>query len=294
MNHDDLLAYYQQELTLLRQLGAEFSQAHPKIAGRLRLGAKMVEDPHVARLLEAFAFLTAHVHAKLDDDFPAISDALLEVLYPNYLAPLPALSIAHLQIDIEKLTGLKTIAKNTLLVSDSSYGESCFFRTCYPVELWPIKVIDANVNSSPAVLRLRLGCTKDKLVFAGFELDKLRFFIHAAPQQAYALYQLLFNHVRAITLAESTQDKNPISLDKSCLRQVGFDEDNNLLPYNSRIFMGHRLLTEFFALPEKFLFFELVDLKDKIKNKFIKENQNLEIYLYLGKIDTGRKKHKCR
>ena len=74
---DDLLAYYERELTFLRQLGAEFAERYPKIAGRLVLEEDKCEDPHVERLIEAFAFLAGRIHRKLDDELPEITEALL-------------------------------------------------------------------------------------------------------------------------------------------------------------------------------------------------------------------------
>ena len=67
---EELLHYYERELTFLRRMGAEFAQRYPKVAGRLMLEPNKCEDPHVERMLEAFAFLAARVHLKIDDDFP--------------------------------------------------------------------------------------------------------------------------------------------------------------------------------------------------------------------------------
>src|SRR6516225_423798 len=92
---DALLPYYNRELSFMRRQGAQFAEAHPKIAGRMRLGPDSSEDPHVERLIEAFAFLTARVRHKLEDDFPELTEALLGVLYPHYLAPLPSMSIVQ-------------------------------------------------------------------------------------------------------------------------------------------------------------------------------------------------------
>src|ERR1700693_1676282 len=91
-----LLPYYDRELNALRRLAAEFAIAHPKIAGRLRLTPDAVDDPHVARLLEGVAFLAARVHHRLDDEFPELTDALLGMLYPHYLAPVPSCMVARL------------------------------------------------------------------------------------------------------------------------------------------------------------------------------------------------------
>ena len=96
---DPLLPYYNRELSFLRKLGAEFAEAHPKIAGRLRWGTDVAEDPHVARMIEGFAYLTARIRHKLDDDFPELAEAMLGVLYPHYLAPIPSMSIGQFELD---------------------------------------------------------------------------------------------------------------------------------------------------------------------------------------------------
>ena len=90
---DDLITYYERELSFLRQMGAEFAAKYPKIAARLLLEADASEDPHVERLIQAFAFLAARVHHKIDDDFPEVTEALLNVLYPHYLAPIPSMMV---------------------------------------------------------------------------------------------------------------------------------------------------------------------------------------------------------
>ena len=88
---DDLLLYYERELTFLRQMGAEFAAKYPKVASRLVLEPDKCEDPHVERLLEAFAFLAARVHLKIDDEFPEITEALLNIL----LSALPPAHSLH-------------------------------------------------------------------------------------------------------------------------------------------------------------------------------------------------------
>src|SRR5215813_12067948 len=99
---DELLRYYEDELSYLRQMGAQFAEKYPKIASRLRLeSSKETEDPHVERLIEAFAFLAARVHLKLDDDFPEITEALFSVIYPHFVRPIPSMAIADFQVDLE-------------------------------------------------------------------------------------------------------------------------------------------------------------------------------------------------
>ena len=89
---DDLLLYYERELDYLRKMAVQFAEKHPKVASRLVLEPTKCEDPHVERLLEAFAFLAARVHLKIDDEFPEISEALLTVIYPQLIRPIPSMS----------------------------------------------------------------------------------------------------------------------------------------------------------------------------------------------------------
>src|SRR5260370_25659637 len=133
---DALLPYYNRELDAIRRLAGDFATAHPKIAGRLRLAPDAVDDPHVARLLEGAAFLAARVHHRLDDEFPELTDALLGVLYPHYLAPVPAAAIVqcHGQPDLAAPLRLDPgLAVHTQPVQ----GEPCRSRTARPATLWP-------------------------------------------------------------------------------------------------------------------------------------------------------------
>src|SRR5689334_24270961 len=108
-------------------MGAEFAQKYPKIASRLVLESDKCEDPHVERLLEAFAFLAARVHLKIDDDFPEITQALLGIVYPHFIRPIPSMSIVEFQIDEEqgKLATALKIPKESLLYSRPVGGAPC-------------------------------------------------------------------------------------------------------------------------------------------------------------------------
>src|ERR1039458_6190052 len=96
---DDLLDYYERELTYIRKMALQFSAKYPKIASRLVLEPDKCEDPHVERMLEGFAFLAARVHLKIDDDFPEITEALLSILHPHYLRPVPSMSVAEFYVE---------------------------------------------------------------------------------------------------------------------------------------------------------------------------------------------------
>src|SRR3954447_7766072 len=139
---DELLAYYNGELAFLREMGAEFAAKYPKVAARLLLEADKCEDPHVERILEGVAFLTARIRHKIDDEFPEITDSLLGLLYPNYLRPVPSMTVVQLLLKSEQVkmtTGLP-IERGARLNSRPVGGIPCKFRTTAPVTLWPIEV----------------------------------------------------------------------------------------------------------------------------------------------------------
>jgi precorrin-3B C17-methyltransferase len=142
---EELLHYYERELTYLRRMGAEFAQRYPKVASRLLLEPHKCEDPHVERMLEAFAFLAARVHLKLDDDFPEVSESLLSVVYPQHVRPIPAMSMVELRLDPDqgKLTTGYRVKRDTMLYSRPVDGVPCKFRTCYDTTLWPVAVAGA-------------------------------------------------------------------------------------------------------------------------------------------------------
>ncbi len=185
---DDLLTYYERELSFLRQMGAEFAAKYPKIAARLLLESDASEDPHVERLVQAFAFLAARVHHKIDDEFPEITESLLNVLYPHYLAPIPSVSTVQFVLDPDqgKITSGYDIPKHSKLYSQPVDGSPCRFRTCYPVKLWPLHVevaalesVDSRLGVLPraavGLIRIELRCLSG-IRFAELELDRLRLF----------------------------------------------------------------------------------------------------------------------
>src|SRR6185312_10648167 len=145
---DDLLAHYNRELGALRRLTADFARAHPKIAGRLRLSADAVEDPHVSRLLEGVALLNARVHQKLDDEFPELSDAILDQLYPHYLAPIPSMAIVQLGCQ-KDLAGSFTVPAATEIDTEAIGGETCRFTIPQTVTVCPITIADASLMGRP-------------------------------------------------------------------------------------------------------------------------------------------------
>lgn len=291
---DELLTYYERELTFLRQIGAEFAAKYPKIASRLQLEADRCEDPHVERLLQAFAFLAARVHHKIDDEFPEITDALLGILYPHYLAPVPSMAIVQFVADPEqgKLTSGYDLPRGTPLYSQPVGGTPCRFRTCYPVTLWPLEVTSPRFEEpdryapSQAVAGLRIGLhCLDGTTFQEIELDHLRFYLSGESQHAYALYELLVNHTCQVQLRSTSQPSpcDPVVLSSQALHTVGFGADEGMLPYSPRSFLGYRLLQEYFTFPAKFLFIDLYELEHAARTAGLAEAADLDLVICLDR-----------
>ncbi|MHC4398296.1 MAG: type VI secretion system baseplate subunit TssF [Planctomycetota bacterium] len=292
---EELLSYYHQELSFIRRLGAEFAEQYPKIAARLQLGPDAAEDPHVERIIEAFAYLNARIRHKLEDDFPEITDALLSVLYPHYQAPVPSMAVVQFELDRDQgeLTTGYEIPRESAIETEPIEGEPCRFRTNYPVTLWPIHLVSAELSGRPfsapqascapdalAVLRLRLACFAQEMTFSQLRMQSLRFFLQGQEQHVYPLYELIFNNTIGVALASSAGDKDAVLLNRGCIRPVGFERDEGMLPYTARSMLGYRLLAEFFTFPQKYLFFDLAGLRPEALAKI---GNQMEVFLYLNR-----------
>ena len=267
---EDLLPHYENELTILRKLSKDFARRYPRIAGRLMLEGEVCEDPHVERLIESFAFLTARIHRKLDDELPEVTEALLSVLYPHFLRPVPSMSIAQLTAAPGAgLSSRQAIARGTQLLSRPINGMPVKYRTAYDVDVWPLTIVDARcealersafvARSVNAVATLRIRLQADAgIVIGALGVERLRFYIDGESPVVHALYELMMNSVERVTLLAPDNAKiAPLELPASTIASVGFGNDEALLDHDPRSFLGYQLIQEYFVLPEKFLFFDV-------------------------------------
>ena len=291
---EDLLPYYENELSFIRNLGKEFAADWGKIAERLALEPGKCEDPHVERLIEAFALLAGRIHHKIDDEFPEITESLLNILYPHYLRPIPSMSIAQFHIDPEQgpLTTGHTIKENTGLYTKAIAGKatSCNFRTCYPVTLWPLQVTAAAVAPAAAVpgapvteravaiIGIDLKCMGGTRLSA-LNLDKLRFYLSGESNVVHVLYELLFNNVVRIVLRSTGTQSAAADLPTTAVQPVGFGRDEGMLPYPDRSFLGYRIIQEYFSFPWKYLFFDLLGFDKTERSRF---GDSFQILIYLS------------
>jgi len=266
----DLLPYFEAELSRLRGSAKHFAADYPKIAGRLMLGADVSEDPHVERLIQSFALLAARVHKRLDDDFPLITESLLDVLYPHYLRPFPSCSIAQFDISgvAGQMSGPVMIERGTVLNSRPVRGVACKFRAAYDVSLAPIKLRSASYRhavmapegtrlppSATSVISLQLELTSAQASWVNLP-DKLRMYLDGEASQISVLRETLCNRVVAV-MVQGTPHGPWTGPHKQLPELVGFADDEALIDYDERSHPAYRLLTEYFAFPEKFNFVDI-------------------------------------
>ncbi len=286
-----LLRYYDRELRHLQSGAREFAREFPKIAGRLALEDFPCVDPYVERLLEGFAFLTARVQLKLDSEFPRFTQNLLETVYPAYLAPTPSMCVVQFNQDPAEagLADGYTIPRGTVLRSPATRElASCEFRTAHDVRLWSVKVEEAEyytrnvgaldlarpwggqdevgqlrIGRGPirAAVRLRLRTT-GAVPFSKVRMEDLRLFLRGGDATPARLYEQMFAHARSIIIrpAMSGNATGPWqqSFAPDIIQRAGFTAAESLLPYDPRGFQGYRLLHEYFAFPQRFMFVDLM------------------------------------
>jgi len=281
-----LLPHYQRELGYLRRMGQAFADTYPKIASRLDLSGAESPDPHVERLIESFAFLTGRIQQNIDAEFPEIPQALLGILYPQFVDPIPSMSIAQFNVDSArgKLTDGYDIPRGSELFTTAPNGMTCRFRTVYPVTLWPVEVREADIESTDryeflsraahvlggntvgSVLRVRIETTADAL--SDMSLDSLRFHLHADPVTAAALMEQVFVGAMGVALIPDDNMDQAVVQGLEALGTAGFEREDAVIPVPSHGQPAYQLLRELFSFPQKFQYCDVSGLsKAKAKKK---------------------------
>ncbi|MCA9266432.1 MAG: type VI secretion system baseplate subunit TssF [Planctomycetales bacterium] len=294
-----LLTYYNRELHHLREMGGEFAEEFPKIAGRLGLDGFECIDPYVERLLEGFAFMAARVQLKLDSEFPNFTQHMLQMVYPHYLVPTPSMAVVRFHPDLEEgsLSEGFTLPRHTVLRSHIGKGEqtACEYRTAHDVTLWPIELVEAEYFSRdfvsidiPRIPGVKAGFRLKLKSTAGFNfnelsLDELTFHLHGISEQPMHIYeQLLANTIAVVARPAAGGAGWQHIQDAACLNRVGFQANEAMLPYGNRSFHGYRLIEEYFTLPQRYLFVRLAELGPAVKRC---ESNELEIVILLNRHD---------
>ena len=270
-----LIDYFQRELEALRGAGAGFARKYPGVAANLALGEHGAGDPHVERLVKSFAFLTARIRQSLDDDYADLPAALLETLYPALVRPVPSLAIARFVVDAaaHDLAGGYRIARGTALHARTDLGVDCTFRTAQDLVLQPLEITGAALEPPERhafldrrpevirVIRLSLAAIGAAATFAGLAPQRLRLHLAGERAAALTLYDALAAHCVGVALVAAGAAAPAAMLGREALQPAGFAPEEAILPTAPGGHDGYRLLQEYFAFPEKFLFLDLAGLE---------------------------------
>lgn len=271
-----LFDYYQTELDKLRDYGERFAEEYPKVAGRLQLSRTAAADPHVERLIESVALISARLQLKIDDDFSRVSEALLEHIHPHLARPVPSCTIVRFEPDAASMSGEMEVPKGAMLSSVAlrssveMAGLSCQFLTVYPTQLLPV-AIDA-VSFAPVrgaslvsgdevvdgVLSISLS-RPGAAALGDLDVTRLRLFVDGEADTANMLYEMLMSaSVGVFVRTEGPDGPQTRRLRDAGFEPVGFAAEDALLQYDARSHAGYRMLQEFLVFPEKFRFVDLV------------------------------------
>ncbi len=298
-----LLEYYDRELQYIREMGAEFAAEFPKVAGRLGLEGFECADPYVERLLEGFAFLTARIQYKLDAEFPRFTGNLLQMVYPDYVTPLPSMAVVEMAPDMTEssLVDGYRIPRGAALRSQIAPGDqtACEYRTSQDCTLWPIAVETAeylpttgsvsalhleNLKGVRAAIRVVLK-TAGGLKFNQLGLDQLSVYLRGSGTTPSRLYeQLVGNCVGYVARQADKPGAWSLRRGADAVSPMGYEPEEALLPTGPRSFDGYRLLREYFAFPARFLFVKVGELGDAVKRNASNE---LELIFLLNRADSS-------
>ncbi|HHQ4518606.1 TPA: type VI secretion system baseplate subunit TssF [Aeromonas veronii] len=244
--------YFRDELAFLRLQGREFADSYPELT---RFLSEQNTDPDVERLLEGFAFLTGNLRAKIEDEFPELTHGLLNMLWPNYLRPVPSMTIMQFSVIPGAIAQPALVKQGCQLDSLPIDDVTCHFQTCHDAWVYPAEMREVTAQSGNDLSTISLDIALHApLLLSELQLDKLRFFLGGDSYTAYELYFWLANQLFHIELEI---DGKRFRQEARALKSVGFERDDALLPYPNNVYSGYRILQEYFCFPESFLFFEL-------------------------------------
>jgi type VI secretion system protein ImpG len=268
--------YFQQELEKLRDEAVIFARDYPGIAQELALSRGKSADPQVELMIQSFAFLVGRLRHELDADQASLPNALLEQLYPHLTTSLPSMVVARLQVRPAGANFANgwTLARGRQFVAtahtDNGQRLNCRFRNCYDTPVWPLEVAECGLTPTNqfdfftgrrevcSVLRVRIVATGTDPIQA-LPLESLRFHLHGSDLDAFGLYDVLARHLVGVVVLPSS-GAPARHLPPESIRWLGFDRDQAILPEREDAAPGYRLLQEYGAFPEKFLFFDLEGL----------------------------------
>ena len=277
--------YYLKELNSLRSDGVDFAKENPGLSSFL---AKEGQDPDVERILEGFAFLTGRLHQRFDEELPEVSHSLVQLLWPNYVRPVPSYSVIQFDSIKGDLKNIK-MPKNTVVLSGKSSDDIiCKFKTCYEMNTMPLDLLDVEylTYGQKSSIELDFGMsavgTLEDITF-----ETLRVFLGGSKFMAKELYLYLNRYVEKIDIIVKDEDNkniDSIKLPIDSIKSVGFKTSESMLPYPSNVFDGYMILQEYFCYQDKYLFIDIENMKDIEKLSILSQSTKLSLKIGLSKM----------
>ncbi len=245
-------------------------------------------DPRVVRLVESAAYVFGRVKAKLEDDLPEISHALMASALPEVLRPIPSATIVRVgDVRRERRDGVE---HTTLELQSRPIDEApCLFRTIWRVLAAPVAIERTTLRMpEPGLQTLTLRIAG----YGGAALDRifpnpLRVFVEAS------------NVFRALDLVHAVcTSRSPIRvrafgaggaalgdalLPPTALRWTALEGPFRLFPGAADRFASGTALRAFHAFPELFSFFDLVGIGEAL-GRSAPNAEAVEITIRLGEI----------
>lgn len=259
--------YFQDEINYLRSLAKEFSNKHPTHASMFSTGAK---DPDIDRLVESFAYLTARLHERLDNQYTQVAESYLSVLCPQLLRPIPSIAFIEISADRLQLKKSQVLKKGVQMHSRENLNPRIYFQTCLPLMVYPFNISKVETKASSESNELIITFELNKgTILSQSELNKLPInIVHDDARFTHNWYLWLTQYIkRAYFKTDRSDDIVDVSI-----KPFGFSNDELWLPKGDEDLPSHRILRQFFAFPEFFTAIKIEDiscLKNlDIENKF--------------------------
>jgi type VI secretion system protein ImpG len=289
------LEYYEEELLHIRAMATEFAEMHPAVARNLSLDTVPSPDPYVERLLEGVAYLAARTRLKVDAERSRFARSVLDVLYPDLVAPTPAVAIAVLKPgkQVQTMAGGHLVKRGTQLLSSLRPGLStrCTFTTVQDVTLWPVEISGVSYIQDQSALAaaglpaktgveaaLRIGIARSgKGMLSELSIDQLD--LHFGGRvKAPLLFDAIFGSCEAVVARAEGQEGQGNGLETlSGPHMIGIADSEAMMPRTRSTFEGYRLLREYFVMPERFHFARVRGLRQAVRRC----QSGLEIFFLL-------------
>ena len=254
----DLMDYFTRELEYLRREGKDFGKKYPQVASRLDLRESESLDPHVERLIESFAFLSARVRRDIDRDYSQIANHVLDKFCPSLLQPIPSLTIVNLKSNekLGKLTKPLQIPRHSSLLACSDTNQVCTFRTVWDLFFLPLEITRVSFDEDENFF-VHIQTIQDSDL-SELVIPSLDFHINADWKMTSLLQENLTNKLQGVTLLD--QKGNIKEYPRKNIEFKGFDEEELAVPLPEGGQPAYCLLQEYFAFEKKFNFVKLKDI----------------------------------